>query len=211
VVAPVTSARRGLSIADLREGMTVDEATYRWLALEDRHGHWELHAGRLLRKPGMTAKHAEAIERLHWRIRAQLPEGDYTLRAEAARLRRPEGSYYEADLTVVPRQYLRDFIEQHPAELEVYERPMPFVVEVWSPSTGVYDMNTKIPGYKQRGDAEIWRLHPLERSVTIWRRQPDGTYNEPDGTYNESVVHGGVVELAALPGVRITIDELFEY
>jgi hypothetical protein len=200
----VTSARRGLSIADLHEGMTVDEATYKRLALEDRHGHWELHAGVLVQKPGMTAQHADAIERLHRRLILQIPEAEYAIRAEAGRLRRPEGSYYEADVSVVPRQYVRDLIENHPTELEVYERPALFVAEVWSRSTGGYDINTKIPGYRERGDAEIWRLHPLERSVTIWRRQPDGTYTE-------TVVAGGIVELAALPGVRINIDELFEH
>lgn len=202
-MAPVSGARRGLSIAELREGMTVDEATYKRLALEDRHGHWELHAGRLVQKPGMTAFHAEALERLHWRLRSQLPEGEYALRAEAGRLRRPEGSYYEADVTVVPRHYVRDLMTHHPTELEVYERPVPFVAEVWSPSTGAYDIDTKVPGYQQRGDAEIWRLHPPRHAVTIWRRQPDGRYTE-------TFVTGGIVELAALPGVRINIDELFE-
>jgi Uma2 family endonuclease len=184
--------------------MEVDDATYEWLALEDRHGHWELHGGRLVQKPGMTAQHAEALERLHWRIRAQLPEKDYAERAEAGRLRRPEGSYYEADVMVMPRAYVRDLIENQPTRLEVYDRPVPFVAEVWSPSTGGYDVSTKIPGYKQRGDAEIWRLHPLRHSVTIWRRQPDGSYTEIEVT-------GGIVERAALPGVRINIDELFEY
>ncbi len=203
-MAPVSGGRRGTSLEGLHEGMAVSEATYKQLALEDRHGHWELHSGRLVRKPGMTAWHAEALERLHRRVALQLPESEYAVRADAVRLRRSEGSYYVPDVTVVLRAYVRDLIEHHPTELEVYERPVPFVAEVWSPSTGQYDVNTKIPGYRQRGDAEIWRLHPLEHTVTIWRRQPDGTYSE-------SVVTGGTVELAALPGVRITIDELFEY
>ena len=200
----MSGGRRGTSLEGLHEGMAVGEATYKRLALEDRHGHWELHGGRLVRKPGMTARHADVIEQLYRIISRQLPRSAYAIRGEAGRLRRAEGSYYEADISVVPRDYVRDLIEHHPTELEVYERPVPFVAEVWSPSTGSYDVNTKIPGYKQRGDAEIWRLHPLEHTVTIWRRQPDGTYSE-------SVVTGGTVELAALPGVRITIDELFEY
>jgi Uma2 family endonuclease len=184
--------------------MKVSEEAYKQLALEDRHGHWELHSGRLVRKPGMTARQANALESLVRQLVPQLPRGDFAIRPEAGRLRRPEGSYYEADIAVVPRGYVRDVIDHHSTELEVYQRPVPFVAEVWSPSTGTYDMNTKIPGYKERGDAEIWRVHPLRHEVTIWRRQPDGTYSE-------SVVTGGTVELAALPGVQITIDELFEY
>ena len=200
----MSGGRSGISLHDLHEGMTVSEETYKQLALEDRHGHWELHSGRLVRKPGMTARHAYVIERLLRRLVPQLPEEQYAIRMEASRLRRPEGSYYGADVSVVPREYVVELIEHHPTELEVYQRPVLFIAEVWSPSTGSYDVNTKIPGYKERGDAEIWRLHPLRHEVTIWRLQPDGTYTE-------SVVTGGTVELAALPGVRIDIDELFEY
>ena len=200
----MTGGRSGVSLKDLREGMTVSEATYKQLALEDRHGHWELHGGRLVRKPGMTARHANTLERLLRQLLPQLPVGEFAIRPEAGRLRRPGGSYYEADLAVVPREYVRDLIDHHSTELEVYGRPVPLVAEVWSPSTGSYDVNTKLPGYKERGDAEIWRLHPLRHEVTIWRRQPDGSYSE-------SVVTGGTVELVVLLGVRINIDELFEY
>jgi Uma2 family endonuclease len=184
--------------------MEVDDATYEQLALEDLDGRWELHAGRLVQKPLMTARHGTVIEQLYMQLRPQLPFEEFALRADMGRLRRPEGTYYMADLSVIPRRYVRDLIEHQPTRLEVYDRPVPFVAEVWSPSTGAYDMNTKIPGYMQRGDAEIWRPHPLERGVTIWRRQPDGDYVE---TY----VTGGIAELAALPGVRMNIDELFEY
>jgi Uma2 family endonuclease len=203
-VAAVSGGRSGIGLDDPREGMVVSEELYKQIALEDIHGHWELHAGRLVRKPGMTARHANSLERLLRQLVPQLPVAEFAIRPEAGRLRRPEGSYYQADVAVVPREYVRDLIEHHPTELEVYRRPVPFVAEVWSPSTGTYDINTKIPGYKERGDAEVWRLHPLRHEVTIWRRQPDGSYSE-------SVVTSGTVELWALPGVRINIDELFEY
>ena len=47
--------------------------------------------------------------------------------------------------------------------LEVYEGPLPLVVEVWSASTGNYDVESKLLEYQRRGDLEIWRLHPYER------------------------------------------------
>jgi Uma2 family endonuclease len=59
--------------------------------------------------------------------------------------------------------------------LEYYEQPLPLVVEVWSPSTGEYDIDSKLPEYQARGDKEIWRLHPYERTVRSWQRQPDGS------------------------------------
>jgi len=89
-----------------------------------------------------------------------------------------------------------------PATFEVYAEPMPLVVEVWSPSTGDDDVDTRIPEYQQRGDLEIWRIHPYERTLRAWRRQPDGSYAE-------LFVVGGIIEPAFLPNVRIEIESLF--
>ena len=54
----------------------------------------------------------------------------------------------------------------------------------------------------KHGDLEIWLLHPYERTVTAWRRQPDGSYIE-------TVFRGGVVQLHALPDVSVDLDSLF--
>ena len=81
-------------------------------------------------------------------------------------------------------------------------RPPPLVVEVWDPPLGDYDSDAKLPAYREHGDQEIWRLHPFERTLTVWRRQLDGIYIE-------SVYHGGTVEPATLPGVKIELDPLF--
>ena len=64
-------------------------------------------------------------------------------------------------------------------------------------------METKLRECQRRGDAEIWRLHPYERTLTTWRRQADGSYSE-------TVYREGVVEPIALPGVRINLADLFE-
>ena len=76
------------------------------------------------------------------------------------------------------------------------------VVEVWSPSTGTYDVNAKLPEYRRRGDLEVWRVHPFERTLTVWRRQPDGGYVE-------TIYDGGRVQPASMPGVTIDLDVLW--
>ena len=57
--------------------------------------------------------------------------------------------------------------------------------------------------YRRRGDLEIWRIQPYERTITVWRRQPNGSYDEV--TYTE-----GVLSPASLPGVTIDLSELFD-
>src|SRR5713101_1769996 len=73
----------------------------------------------------------------------------------------------------------------------------------WSPSTGEYDVEGKLKEYQQRGDAEIWRIHPYERTITAWRRQADGRYTE-------ALYRGGTVPVLSLPGVVIDLATLFE-
>ena len=77
------------------------------------------------------------------------------------------------------------------------------MVEVWSPSTGDYDVDAKLPVYQQRGDLEIWRIHPYERTLTTWRRQPDGSYEE-------TLHRDGTITPVALPGVTIDLGALLD-
>jgi Uma2 family endonuclease len=118
-------------------------------------------------------------------------------------LRIPGGNYRVPDVWVVPIEAVRRRQREHPTRLEIYEEPMPLVVEVWSPSTGDYDVEQKLREYQQRSDFEIWRIHPLEHTLIAWVRQPDGSYVETLHT-------GGSVWPAYLPGVVIELERLFD-
>jgi Uma2 family endonuclease len=182
--------------------MPVSAATYERVALEDPEGKWELVCGRLREKPLMTTEHNGVQRRLHRQLAVRLPEDAYTVSAESARLRISSGTFYVPDLCVIPLAMERR-LRERPGTFEVYEDPVPLVVEIWSPSTGTYDVDTKISEYQQRGDLEVWRIHPYERTLTAWRRQPDGSYIM-------TLYHGGVIRPVALPDVTIEIDRLFD-
>ena len=182
--------------------MPVTERTYQAVALEDPDGKWELHRGRLREKPAMTWDHNDDIVELAFQLRGQLDRRQFRVRVNSARVRRQDETYYIPDVFVVPTSYgetLRD--QQH--VLEVHDRPVPLIIEVWSPSTGDYDIDAKLPEYKRRGDLEIWRLHPFDRTLTVWRRQVDGSYE----TFVQT---GGTIEPVALPGVTVDLDALFD-
>jgi Uma2 family endonuclease len=83
----------------------------------------------------------------------------------------------------------------------LYIDPIPLVVEIWLPSTGGYDIGENLAGYQERGDEKIWRIHPYEKTLIVWRRQADGSDTE-------TVYDGGTVEPVALPGVRLDLDAL---
>jgi len=182
--------------------MPVSEATYERVALEDPEGQWELQCGRLRSKPGMTTEHNYAMRELDGSLRAQLDGRIYTVSVNASRLRISTGTYYIPDLCVVPREFELRKLRELPSRLEIYEEPMPLVVEVWSPSAGDYDVEGKLREYQVRRDLEIWRIHPYEGTLTAWRLQADGSYSE-------TVYRGGSVEPSALPGVKVVLEALF--
>ncbi|MHB8574932.1 MAG: Uma2 family endonuclease [Dehalococcoidia bacterium] len=182
--------------------MAISEQTYEQVALEDGDEQWELVCGRLRAKPPMTLDHNEVPRALADILRRFLRRANYSI-AETARLRVSTGNFLIPDLCVIPRGSVLRHRAERPTNLEIYDDPLPLVVEVWSPSTGSYDVAEKLQHYQQRGDAEIWRIHPYERTLTAWRRQPDGSYIE-------TLYRDGAVPAGSLPGVVIELAELFE-
>jgi Uma2 family endonuclease len=180
---------------------TMSEEAYRQFALGDPQGQWELYRGQLREKPGMSVEHGDVTSNLLAFLYGQLDRNEYRIRTTHARLRRSADTYYIPDIVVIPNPIVQALLER-PGSLDAYPEPLPLVVEIWSPSTGRYDINEKLPDYQERGDLEIWYVHPYERSLTAWRRQPDGSYTE-------SVYRGGIVRPESLPGVAIDLDALF--
>lgn len=179
----------------------VSEAEYLRLALADGNGRWELYDGRLRKKPAMSVEHGDTMTRLVGTLWIQIDENEYRVRVDHARLRRSARNYFVPDIAVVPAAAVRALREQ-PGSLDAYAVPALLVVEIWSPSTGGYDIAAKLPQYQARGDLEIWYLHPYERTLTAWRRQSDGSYTETTSA-------GGTVASTALPGVVVDLDRLF--
>jgi Uma2 family endonuclease len=180
--------------------MTITEEEYLKLALEEVDEQWELHCGVPVRKPAMTEAHNETMWRLGGMLFQQLDREKFTGRGNAGRVRHAADRYYIPDLMVMPVELAR--AQRGEIKFEFYATPLPLVVEIWSPSTGNYDIQVKLADYQRRGDLEIWRIHPYERTLTAWVRQADGTYQE-------TVHRGSKVRPSALPGVEIDLDALF--
>ena len=179
----------------------MSEQEYREFALGDTAGQWELVGGQLREKPWMSVEHDHVTIDLVEQLLLQLDRGQFRVSVGQARLRVSSDTYYIPDIAVIPTPMERA-LRETPRALNAYPDPVPLVVEVWSPSTGTYDVDAKIPDYKRHGVLEIWRIHPYERTLTSWVRQPDGSYSE-------RVYRGGIVQPASLPGFAIDLDALF--
>ena len=179
----------------------VSEESYRKLALGDPNGRLELHHGQLREKPDVSSAHGDLMDHLTEMFHRQLDRNEHRLRLNHARLRRSPSSYYVPDIAMIPAAVARAMLE-HPRELDAYPDPLPLVIEIWSPSTGNYDVTEKLGEYQARGDLEIWYIHPYERTLTAWRRLPDGAYAR-------SVHRGGTIHPLAAANVAIDLDALF--
>ena len=184
--------------------MPVTIQTYRTVALEDPERQWELLRGHLMEKPAMSVSHNRIMARLTHQLARQIDVDRFEVRTNTGRLRYADETYFIPDVHIVPVTLFALEEREESASLEVIGAAMPFVAEVWSPSTGGYDVDRKLPEYQRRGDAEIWRIHPYDRTVTIWRRQLDGAYEESTAT-------GGRIHLSELPEVIVDLDDLFNF
>ena len=179
----------------------ISNEEYELLALSESDVKWELWDGIPREKPGMTAAHNYTAFELGFMLRLQLDPAIYQVRVDAGHVRRPESTYFIPDVFVVPTAYVTPLLEL--LTLEVYDQPLPLVVEVWSPTTGDYDLTEKLETYQRRGDDELWFLHPYKRTLIARRRQPDGSYEEITFT-------DGAVRPVALPGIEINLEALFD-
>jgi Uma2 family endonuclease len=183
--------------------MAVSFAEYEQISLEDPDTKWELVCGQLRQKPPMTTEHDDISRNLIHALALQVPWADYSVDKEGPKLGVPSGNYRIPDVCVIPRALIQERKATLPRRLEVYQQPMPLVVEVWSPSTGGKDEDDKLQEYRERGDLEIWRVHPYERTLIAWVRRPDGGYDE-------SLYREGAVRPAFLPGVEVSLSDLFQ-
>ena len=178
----------------------ISEQEYRELALADTDHLWELWDGVLVEKPLMSMKHDNTSFYLGLQVANQLDRNEYRVNVNGGKTRYTERNFSIPDVVVIPASYQLPY-EDDPRSFNAFAEPLPFVAEVWSRTTGDYDMAAKLPLYRQRGDLEIWFLHPYERTLTVWRRRPAGSYSEDRHT-------GGIVAVSSLPGVTIDLDAL---
>jgi Uma2 family endonuclease len=178
----------------------ISEQEYRELALHDDDRLWELWDGVPREKPSMSMRHDNVSFRLGYFLQSQLDRREYRVNVNGGKARLSARNYFIPDVVAIPAAYQIPF-EHDPRAFNAHAEPFPLIVEVWSRTTEHYDVETKLRGYRERGDAEVWFIHPYERTLTAWRRQPDGSYTA-------ETIQGGIVPVASLPGVSIDLDAL---
>jgi Uma2 family endonuclease len=178
----------------------MSEQEYQELVFRDGDHIWELWDGVLVEKPTMSMRHDNFASYLGNQLMNQLDQNEYRVNVNGGKTRYTARNYLVPDVVVIPAAYQMPF-EEDPRAFNAFNEPLPLVVEIWSRTTGPYDVEAKLPVYRERGDLEIWYLHPYNRTLTVWRHQPDGSYAEDHYT-------GGIVPVTSLPGVAVDLAAL---
>jgi Uma2 family endonuclease len=178
----------------------ISEQEYRELALTDEGRLVELWDGVPREKPLMSFDHDVVANYLAAMLINQLDRREYWVTANGGKARRSDRYYFIPDVVVIPDSYAQP-LRGDPRGFNAHAGPLALVVEVWSHTTAAYDYAVKLQAYRERGDLEIWYIHPFERTLAAWRKQPDGSYIE-------EVYRGGIVSVASLPGVTIDLAQL---
>jgi Uma2 family endonuclease len=180
----------------------MSEQEYRELALNDPDSLWELWDGVLVEKPLMSMKHDDVACHLGFLLQSQLDRSVYRVNVNGGKTRHSPRHHFIPDVVVIPAALVLPFAND-PRAFNAFAEPLTLVAEVWSRTTGDYDIAAKLPWYRERGDAEVWFIHPYERTLAAWRRQPDG--NDTEDLYR-----GGLISVVSLPGVVIDFDALLD-
>lgn len=148
----------------------------------------------------MSSTHEDIGAYLSQLLQSQLDRKEWRLSVNGAKTRISGSTYFIPDVVVVPAASVIEFRDD-PHHLAAHAEPLPLVVEVWSRPTGTYDFERKPTSYRERGDLEIWYIHPYHRTLTVWRLLQNGTYST-------HLFTGGKVAVSSLPGGEIGLDAL---
>ena len=152
--------------------------------------------------PAPSRSHQEVVGELFLQIRLALDGKPYRTYVAPFDVRLPKSGEADdrIDTVVQPDVLVVGDLEK------LDERGMrgapDWIAEVLSPSTASHDQVLKVPVYERAGVLEVWLIHPIDRTLTIYRLK-DGHYGRP--TILELQ---GRTAISVIPGVSIDWDRL---
>jgi Uma2 family endonuclease len=156
----------------------------------------------LMAPPAPSLTHQDVVGELHYQLRASL-EGK-PCRAYVApvdvRLPKEGEADNEVDTVVQPDVFI--VCDRRKLDERGVRGAPDWVAEVLSPTTAKHDQMTKLPAYERARVPEVWLIHPIDHTLSIYRREA-ARYGRP--TILELK---GQTSISAVPGVTIDWDRL---
>jgi Uma2 family endonuclease len=133
-------------------------------AMPDDGNRYELIDGMLFVSPAPIPRHQKIVAQLTVRLDAVCPDGMHVLPGPLS-VRPSRSTELQPDVLVAREQDLtKKLLPVAPV----------LAVEVLSPSTALYDLNTKKAAYERLGVSSYWVVDPLQPSLTVFELGDNG-------------------------------------
>jgi Uma2 family endonuclease len=154
--------------------------------------------------PSPTRSHQDIVGELYFQAATALKSRPYRVYVAPFDVRLPKGTETDdqIDTVVQPDVLIVCYLEKLDAR---GMRGAPdWVAEVLSPSTARHDRIVKVPAYERAGVREVWLVHPIDRTLTIYRLEA--------GRYGREIVLElqGKTQITAIPEVTIDWEQVME-
>lgn len=150
--------------------------------------------------PAPSRPHQELAGELHFQIRLALEGKSCRVYMAPFDVRLPKGGEADDRIDTVVQPDVLIVCDLSKLDQRGMRGAPDWIAEVLSPTTASHDQIVKVPIYERAGVLEVWLVHPIDRTVTIYRLA-DGRYGRP--TVLEL---RGQTPISAIPGVTIDWD-----
>jgi len=152
--------------------------------------------------PAPSRSHQELVGELHFQVRKALEGKSWRVYVAPFDVRLPRAGEADDHIDTVVQPDVLVVCDLDRLDERGMRGAPDWLAEVLSPSTARHDQFLKVPVYERSGVREVWLVHPIDRTVSIYRLE-DGRYGRP-----MILELKGRTAISAIPGVSIDWDRL---
>lgn len=154
--------------------------------------------------PGPARVHQELVGELHLQVRTALEGKPCRAYVAPFDVRLPKSGTSDDQIDTVVQPDVLIVCDLAKLDARGMCGAPDWVAEVLSPSTARYDQVLKLRAYERAGVAEVWLIHPYDRTLTRYRLEA-GRYARPD-----ILALQGKAALTAVPAVTIDWERILD-
>jgi len=152
--------------------------------------------------PSPTRVHQEIVGEIYRQLANALDGKPCRVYAAPLDVRLPKSNEHDDKVDTVVQPDVFIVCDLHKVDARGVRGAPDWLAEVLSPSTVNHDQIVKLPAYERAGVREVWLIHPIERTLTIYQLAA-GFYG--CGTILELK---GKIQLTAVPAVTVDWDRV---
>jgi Uma2 family endonuclease len=166
---------------------------------------WEIFNGAAFNMAAApTRKHQKILGELYRQISNFLVHKTCDVYSAPFDVRFPEADEKEDEIKTVLQPDISIICDQTKLDEKGCLGSPDLIIEIVSPFTLQRDMGEKFFIYEKSGVKEYWIVHPVDRTVMVFKLQPDNKYGRPEIYFSK-----GIVDVGILPGLTIDLSAAF--